>query len=116
MKPLLLLAMLLSLTFAREPYEYGRYTSYYGEQDVSVVKIQEDLFIGKQVPDVSVKTIKGEVSLREFISGKPTALLFAYYTCDTVCPITAENLYKVSKNLPRDYRYLVLSFDERDNI
>ncbi|QID34059.1 SCO family protein [Pampinifervens florentissimum] len=108
--------IVLSTLFAREPYEYGRYTSYYGEQDVSVVKIQEDLFIGKEVADVRVKTLSGEVRLKEFIKGKPTALLFAYYTCDTVCPITAENLYKLSKNLPKDYRYVVLSFDERDNL
>lgn len=116
MRFFLVLVMILSFAFSREPYEYGRYTSYDGEQDVSVVKIQEDLFIGKQVADVKVKTLKGEVSLKEFISGKPTALLFAYYTCDTVCPISAENLYKNSKNLPKDYRYVVLSFDERDNI
>ncbi len=107
--------LLISLSFAREPYEYGRYTSYYGEQDVSVVRIQEDLYIGKEVPDVKVKTPRGEVSFREFIKGKPTALLFAYYTCDSVCPISAEHLYKVSKNLSEDYRYVVLSFDDRDN-
>lgn len=116
MSLLLLTMMVISMVFARESYEYGRYTSYYGEQDVSVVKIQEDLFIGKEVADVRVKTLSGEVRLKEFIEGKPTALLFAYYTCDTVCPITAENLYKLSKNLPKDYRYVVLSFDERDNL
>lgn len=103
------------LAMARDSYEYGRYKSSYGEQDVSVVKIQEDLYIGKEIPNVEVKTLKGKVSLKEFISKKPTALLFAYYTCDTVCPITAENLYKISKNLSKDYRYVVLSFDERDN-
>ncbi|MCS7195959.1 MAG: SCO family protein [Aquificaceae bacterium] len=113
---LLALFMFMTLAFAREPYEYGRYTSYYGEQDVSVVKVQEELFIGKSVPDVKVKTLQGEKSLREFISGKPTALLFAYYTCDTVCPITAENLFKTSKKLPEEYRYVVLSFDERDTL
>ncbi len=81
-----------------------------------MVKVQEDLFIGKQVPDVKVKTLKGETSLVEFIKGKPTALLFAYYTCDTVCPISAQHLYRISENLSKDYRYVVLSFDERDNL
>ncbi len=112
----LVIIVVLSMVFAREHYEYGRYTSYYGEQDVSVVKIQEELFIGKEVADVKVKTLNGETQLKDFIKGKPTALLFAYYTCDTVCPITAENLYKLSKNLSKDYRYVVLSFDERDNL
>lgn len=107
---------LFALAMAREPYEYGRYTSYYGEQDVSVVKIQEDLYIGKEIANVDVKTLKGKVSLKEFISNKPTALLFAYYTCDTVCPITAQNLYKASKSLSKEYRYVILSFDERDNL
>ncbi len=104
------------LVFARDTYEYGRYTSSYGEQDVSVVKIQEDLFIGKQIADVRVKTLKGDVDLMDFIKGKPTALLFAYYTCDSVCPITAEHLYKASQNLSNEYRYVVLSFDEKDNL
>ncbi|MCS6957635.1 MAG: SCO family protein [Aquificaceae bacterium] len=114
---LLFLSLILSASvFAREPYEYGRYTSYYGEQDVSVVKIQEDLYIGRHVANIRVKTLKGEVDLKDFIWGKPTALLLGYYSCDTVCPITAENLYKVSKKLPKDYRYVVLSFDERDNV
>ncbi|RMH80439.1 MAG: SCO family protein [Acidobacteria bacterium] len=116
MRFLFAITLLFYLSYAREPYEYGRYTSYYGEQDVSVVKIQEDLYMGKEVPDVKVKTFNGEVSLRGFTAGKPTALLFAYYTCDTVCPITAGNLYKVSKGLPQEYRYVVLSFDERDNL
>ena len=95
---------LFALAMAREPYEYGRYKSYYGEQDVSEVKIQEDLYIGKEKANVDVKTLKGKVSLKEFISNKPTALLYAYYTCDTVCPITAQNLYKASKSLSKEYR------------
>ncbi|MCS7261908.1 MAG: SCO family protein [Aquificaceae bacterium] len=112
----LFLLLLFGLVLSREPYEYGRYTSYYGEQDVSVVKIQEDLFIGKQVPEAKVKTLQGEKSLKEFIANRPTALLFAYFTCDTVCPITAENLFKTSKKLPKEYRYVLLSFDERDSL
>ncbi|MFN4013072.1 MAG: SCO family protein [Aquificaceae bacterium] len=116
MRVFILLFSLCMLVMARDSYEYGRYMSSYGEQDVSVVKIQEDLYIGKEIPNVEVKTLRGMVSLKEFISKRPTALLFAYYTCDTVCPITAQNLYKISKNLSRDYRYVVLSFDERDNL
>ncbi len=112
----LLLLLLLSISMARDSYQYGRYTSSYGEQDVSIVKVEEDLYIGKQIPDVRVITNKGEISLKEFIKNKPTALLFAYYTCDSVCPITAENLYKTSSNLSKNYRYVVLSFDERDNL
>jgi len=116
MRIFMLSLTLFALAMAREPYEYGRYTSYYGEQDVSVVKIQEDLYIGKEIANVDVKTLKGKVSLKEFIFNKPTALLFAYYTCDTVCPITAQNLYKASKSLSKEYRYVILSFDERDNL
>ncbi len=116
MRSFFLVLSFFLVAMAREPYEYGRYTSYYGEQDLSVVKIQEDLYIGKEIANVKVRTLKGEVSLKEFISNKPTALLFAYYTCNTACPITAQNLYKVSKSLSKDYRYVILSFDERDNL
>ncbi|MCS7171569.1 MAG: SCO family protein [Aquificaceae bacterium] len=116
MRFMLLFLFITPLLFAREPYQYGRYTSYYGEQDVSVVRIQEDLYIGKKVADVKVKTLGGEVNLTDFIAGKPTALLFAYYTCDTVCPTTAENLFKISRNLSKDYRYVVLSFDDKDTL
>lgn len=115
MRALVYLFVLVFLALAREPYEYGRCISNYGEQDVSVVKIQEDLYIGKEVSDVRVKTLRGEVSLKEFTRGKPTALLLVYYTCDSVCPVSAENLYKISQKLPESYRYVVLSFDERDN-
>lgn len=116
MKFLLVFTLLFTVAIAREPYEYGRYTSYDGEQDVTVVKIQEDLYIGKRVPDTKVITAKGEVNLMDFISGKPTALLLGYFTCDTVCPITAENLFKASKGVPKDYRFVVLSFDEKDTL
>ncbi|MFN7065279.1 MAG: SCO family protein [Aquificaceae bacterium] len=116
MRFIVLLFLLSTVALARDGYEYGRYKSPYGEQDVSLVKIQEDLYIGKEVPKVEVKTLRGALSLKDFIFQKPTALLFAYYTCDTVCPITAGNLFKISKSLPKEYRYVVLSFDERDNL
>ncbi|MCS7084032.1 MAG: SCO family protein [Aquificaceae bacterium] len=113
-----LLAILILLFFnaAFSKYEYGRYTANPGEQDVSIVKIQEDLYINKKIPNINVKTLQGDVSLYEFLGSKPAALLLVYFSCNSVCPISTEHLYKVSKSLPDDYRYIVLSFDEKDDI
>lgn len=116
MMHMLLFFFSFMLAFGSDGLEYGRYTASYGEQDVSVVKIQEDLYISKTIPDARVITPEGEKSLKSFINGHPSALLFAYYTCDTACPIAFEHLVKVSTNLPKDYRYVVLSFDEKDNL
>jgi protein SCO1/2 len=90
--------------------------SNYGEQDVSVVKIQEEFFLGKEIPDANVLTFNGTKRLKEFMDGKPTALIFAYYTCETACPLTVSNVLKASKSKFADYRFVVLSFDERDNL
>jgi protein SCO1/2 len=90
--------------------------SNYGEQDVSVVKIQEEFFLGKEIPDAKVLTLNGTKRLKEFMDGKPTALIFAYYTCETACPLTVNNVLKASKSKFADYRFVVLSFDERDNL
>ena len=87
----------------------------YGEQDVSVVKIKEELYLGKAIPDATVQTLKGSVSLREFMKEKPTALIFAYYTCDTACPLIVENVQKLNFKF-KDYNFVVLSFDEKDNL
>lgn len=90
--------------------------SNYGEQDVSVVKIQEELFLGKEIPDAKVLTLSGTKRLKEFMDGKPTALIFAYYTCETACPLIVSNMLKASKSGFADYRFVVLSFDEKDNL
>jgi protein SCO1/2 len=90
--------------------------SNYGEQDVSVVKIQEELFLGKEIPDAKVLTLNGIKGLKEFINGKPTALIFAYYTCETACPLTVSNVQRASRSGFADYRFVVLSFDERDDL
>jgi protein SCO1/2 len=90
--------------------------SNYGEQDVSVVKIQEELFLGKEIPDAKVLTLNGIKGLKEFINGKPTALIFAYYTCETACPLTVSNVQRASKSKFADYMFVVLSFDEKDNL
>jgi len=88
----------------------------YGEQDVSVVKIQEELFLGKDIPDAEVLTLNGTKRLNEFMDGKPPALIFAYYTCETACPLTVSNVQRASKSGFADYRFVVLSFDEKDNL
>jgi protein SCO1/2 len=88
----------------------------YGEQDVSVVKIQEELFLEKDIPDAEVLTLNGTKRLKEFMERKSTALVFAYYTCETACPLTVSNVQKASKSDFADYRFVVLSFDERDNL
>ncbi|WP_333785154.1 SCO family protein [Thermocrinis sp.] len=106
---LILLLLLPLLTMAYR-------ISNHGEQDLSVVKIREELYLGKTIPDAKVKNLTGDVSLKEFINQKPTALIFAYYTCETACPLTVNNVRKLTKEKYRDYKFVVLSFDEKDNL
>jgi protein SCO1/2 len=63
-----------------------------------------------------VLTLNGTKRLKEFMERKSTALVFAYYTCETACPLTVSNVQKASKSDFADYRFVVLSFDERDNL
>ncbi len=85
--------------------------------DASVMRIDEDKYLGAYVPDVTFTDEGGKKHrLLDFVKGKPTALILAYYTCDSACPILVKGALDATKNLNEDFRVLVLSFDKEDTL
>lgn len=85
--------------------------------DASILKIDEAKHLGNYVADVPFIDEQGKShKLREFIKGKPTALILAYYTCDSACPLVVRGTLRASRSINRDYRVLVLSFDRYDTL
>lgn len=85
--------------------------------DASILKIDESKYLGTYIPDVPFTDEYGKShKLRGFIKGKPTALILAYYTCDSACPLVVRGALRASKGINRDFRVLVLSFDKYDTL
>jgi protein SCO1/2 len=61
-----------------------------------------DQRLGEQLPlDARFRDESGKaVQLRDYFSGKPVVLSFAYYTCPMLCPMTLEGMEKVMRQLP----------------
>jgi protein SCO1/2 len=87
--------------------------------DPSVLRINEDAYLGKTVPDIAITDEEGRSrSLRDF-ADKPLILLLIYYDCPVMCSLLGEELAKglggVQDLTPeKDYGVLVLSFNEKD--
>lgn len=85
--------------------------------DASVMRIDEEKSLGRYVENI-VFTDEGGKShhLLEFIRGKPTALILAYYTCDSACLLLVKGALDATRSINRDFRVLVLSFDREDTL
>ncbi|NPB08383.1 MAG: SCO family protein [Aquificae bacterium] len=86
-----------------------------------ILKVDERKFLGNFVANARILLEDGrETELYSLLKGKPTILLLSYYTCEGTCPVRVINLNRliqesdVLKN--RDFRVLVLSFDEKDTL
>ncbi|WP_340694446.1 SCO family protein [Hydrogenobacter thermophilus] len=111
---MLILALLLLWVYAFSMPGMREIPSYF---DASLMRIDESKYLGNYVPDVTFMDEKGRShSLLRFIKGKPTALILAYYTCDSACPILVKGTLDATKNLDKDFRVLVLSFDREDTL
>lgn len=69
--------------------------------------------------DLALRTAEGQkTTLREAMSGKPAMLIFADYTCHTLCgttiAMTSSALDDSSLTAKDDYRYLVVGLDPKD--
>ncbi len=89
--------------------------------DPAMLKIDEKKYLGGFVANTDVILENGKrIKLYDLLSGKPTILLFSYYTCEGSCPIRIDNLNKLVKSSEslrnRDFNVLVLSFDRRDTL
>lgn len=89
--------------------------------DPSILRIKEDDYLGKYVPDVKVNTIdKGVIPLSK-LTDRPLIMLLIYYDCPNICPLLGEGLaesFDGIKDLEigRDYNVLVLSFNKNDTV
>ena len=87
--------------------------------DPAVFRINEDSFLGKVVPDITVTDeTSRELRLGE-LAKKPLILLLIYFDCPVMCPLLGEELAKGLKGVEdlaagKDYRVLVLSFNKKD--
>lgn len=87
--------------------------------DPMSMKINEDNYLGKEVPDIKIIDENGkEVSLRE-LTQKPLILLLIYYGCPNICPLLGEGLASALNGIGElkpgvDYNVLVLSFNKDD--
>ncbi len=89
--------------------------------DPALLKIDESRFLGNFVLNGDVILEDGRrVKLYDLLEGKPTILLFSYYTCEGSCPLRIDKLNELiqrSESLRnRDFRVLVLSFDRKDTL
>ena len=85
--------------------------------DPTILKIEEEKYLGKRVADVEFTDEQGRTrKLLDHIKGHPTALILGYYTCDSACPLIIKNAIEASKNISKDFRGIVLSFDKEDTL
>ncbi|QWR77963.1 SCO family protein [Candidatus Magnetomonas plexicatena] len=87
--------------------------------DAQSLKINEDDYLGKSVPDIAFTDERGtQYKLSDF-AGKPLILSIVYYTCYQSCPILNEGLStalsKIDMKLGKDYNVITLSFDHKEN-
>ncbi len=87
--------------------------------DPMSMKIDEDRFLGRRVPDIKIIDENNkEMDLRE-LTKKPLILLLIYYGCPNICPLLGEGLAGALKEIKdlkvsEDYNVLVLSFNSAD--
>lgn len=85
--------------------------------DPTILKIEEEKYLGKQVANVEFPDEHGRThKLLDYTKGHPTALILGYYTCDSACPLIIKNAIEASKNISKDFRGIVLSFDKEDTL
>lgn len=114
MSAILLVLMMEESAISKTQFSDSRF-------DPSVLRINEDNYLGKYVPDVKVRTIDhGDLSLSR-LSNKPLLLLLVYYDCSYVCPLLGEGLASSLEGIKdleigRDYNVLVLSFNGHDTV
>ncbi|MEJ7553465.1 MAG: SCO family protein [Aquificaceae bacterium] len=85
--------------------------------DATIMQIEEEKYLGNKVADVEFTREDGKrQKLYDLIKGKPTALILAYFTCDSACPLVVKSALEATKGLGKDANLLVLSFDKEDTL
>ena len=92
----------------------------HSEFDPAILKIKEDDYLGKTVPDISMKDATNrKLSLRD-LTNKPLIMLLIYFDCPVMCPLLGEGLAGALGNMKdmipgSDYNVLVISFNKDDD-
>ncbi len=88
--------------------------------DPMSMKIDEDRFLGRRVPDIKIIDENNkEMHLNE-LTKNPLILLLIYYGCPNICPLLGEGLARALSEIKEfkageDYNVLVLSFNSADS-
>ncbi len=86
--------------------------------DPSVLKVKEDAFLGKVVPDTKMTDDDGNTFSLSKYKGKPLLLSIIYFRCATSCPVLNEGLSEalsnISLKLGDDYNVITLSIDDKE--
>jgi protein SCO1/2 len=86
--------------------------------DPSVLKIKEDDYLGKTVPNIGMYDEQGNAVTLGKYAGKPIILSIIYFNCAQSCPVLNEGLATALKGaklrLGEDYNVITLSFDGRE--
>jgi len=87
--------------------------------DPSILKIKEEVYLGKSVPDIKMFDENGNSLTLSNFKGKPLILSIIYYTCPHICMPLSEALAEASVKindlrLGSDYNILTLSFSKYD--
>jgi len=92
------------------------------EIDPKVLAIDENDALGRAInPATEFVDQNGRVFKWGDLAGKPTIVVFAYYTCDGSCSVINATLRDLLKKITRyragvDFNLLTISFDHRDNL
>ncbi len=88
--------------------------------DPSIMKINEDNFLGKTVPEISMVDSEGRALSMSGFLGKPLVISLIYYKCVASCPVLNEGLSEalsdINLRLAEDYNVLTLSFRESETV
>ncbi len=121
-RKLLILLFATSITMISATYGFGHTITDKTEFDPSILKIKEDDYLGKIVPDIEMKD-EGDrfFRLSEYTdkTNTPVILSLVYYSCPNVCKALNDGLAEALNSiggliLGKDYNVITLSFDKND--
>jgi protein SCO1/2 len=117
---LIIIFIAISLLTASN-YSYGQSFTYRESNfDPKILKIKEEEYLGKEVPHISIKDVRGRSLSLEDFSGRPLLISLIYYRCPHVCMTLneglAEALNKVGLKIGEDFNVLTLSFNKEEDI
>jgi protein SCO1/2 len=86
--------------------------------DPSILKIDEDAFLGQTVPDVEMIDETARRFRLSELGERPTIISLVYYSCRHTCPVLNEGLAEALRatglKIGSDFNVVTISFDHND--